>query len=81
MDDRRQNPIVCPTLEGDCKKKKAPKTGASKWNLFFSALLQGAPELLLFLRSSLLLGGGFLGCAFHRLILPNIKFCDWKIAM
>ena len=42
---------------------------------------QGAPKLLLFLRSSLFLRGGFLGCALHRLILPNIKFCDLKIAM
>jgi hypothetical protein len=55
--------------------KKAPDDrGPVKWNL--SALLQGAPKLLLFFRSSLLLGGGFFGCALHRLILPNIKFCD-----
>src|SRR5262249_44342945 len=56
--------------------KKAPKTGALEWNL--SALLQGSPQLLLFLRSSFLLRGGFLGCALHRLILPNIEFCDLK---
>jgi len=29
--------------------------------------LAGAPKLLLFLRSSFLLRGGFLGCALHRL--------------
>src|ERR1043166_3038036 len=34
-------------------------------------------RLLLFLRSSLLLRGGLLGCALHRLILPNIRFCDF----
>jgi len=61
--------------------KKAPKTGASEWNLFLLALVQGAPKLLLLLRSSFFLRGGFLGCALHRLILPNIKFCDSKIAM
>src|ERR1019366_4920639 len=42
---------------------------------------RATPRLLLFLRSSLFLRGGFLGCALHRLILPNIKFCDSKIAM
>jgi len=46
--------------------KKAPKTGALESNLF-AALFQGAPKLLLFLRSSFLLRGGFLGCALHRL--------------
>jgi len=51
------------TEESAQKMKKAPKNGASKWNLCL-ALVQGAPELLLFLRSSLLLGGGFLVALF-----------------
>src|SRR5450759_2936129 len=42
---------------------------------------RATPRLLLFLRSSLFLRGGLLGCCLHRLILPNIKFCDSKIAM
>ena len=33
--------------------------------------LRWAPMLLLFLRSSFLLRGGFLSCALHRLILPK----------
>ena len=53
--------------------KKAPETGALEWNL---ALLQGLPKLLLLLRSSFLLRGSLFGCALHRLILPNIEFCD-----
>jgi len=32
---------------------------------------RGAPKLLLLLRSSFLLRGGFLCCALHRLILPK----------
>ena len=56
--------------------KKAPETGASEWNS--SALFRASPQLLLFLRSSLLFRGGLFGCALHRLILPNIKFCDSK---
>src|ERR1035437_8178048 len=44
-------------------------------------LFRATSRLLLFLRSSLFLRGGFLGCALNRLILPNIKFCDSKIAM
>ena len=40
--------------------------------------VRATPRLLLFLRSSLFLRGGFLGCALHRFILPNIKFCDSK---
>ena len=55
--------------------KKAPEIGALEWNL---ALLQGVPKLLLFLRSSFLLRGSLFGCALHRLILPNIEFCDLK---
>src|SRR5437867_12842960 len=58
--------------------KKAPETGAFGVEPVFMALFQGAPKLLLFLRSSFLLRGGFLGCGLHRLILPNIKFCDLK---
>ena len=53
--------------------KKAPETGASESNF---ALLQGVPKLLLLLRSSFFLRGSLFGCALHRLILPNIKFCD-----
>jgi hypothetical protein len=53
--------------------KKAPETGALEWNF---ALLQGLPKLLLLLRSSFLLRGSLFGCALHRLILPNIEFCD-----
>ena|SRR5712692_4766473 len=50
--------------------KKAPENrGLGVWNLF--AALAGAPKLLLFLRSSFLLRGGFLGCGLHRLILPK----------
>ena len=60
--------------------EKGPENRGLEWNLF-AALFQGAPRLLLLLRSSLFLRGGFLGCALHRLILPNIKFCDSKIAM
>src|SRR5881397_770086 len=55
--------------------KKAPENRGLGVNLFCSPA-RGAPELLLFLRSCFLLRGGFLGCALHRLILPNIKFCD-----
>jgi hypothetical protein len=40
--------------------------------------LKGAPTLLLLFCGGLLLRGGFLGCTLHRLILPNIKFCDQK---
>jgi len=36
-----------------------------------AAPLRGAPKLLLLLRSSFLLRGGFLRCALHRLILPK----------
>src|SRR5436189_3569008 len=59
------------------KMKKAPETGASEWKLAF-APSQGRPKLLLLLRSSFFLRGSFLCCALHRLILPNIKFCDSK---
>ena len=62
------------------KNEKGPGNRGLGVNLF-ACPLQGAPKLLLLLRSSFLLRGGFLGCALHRLILPNIKFCDWKIAM
>ena len=55
--------------------KKAPETGALEWNL---ALLQGLPKLLLLFRSSFFLGGSLFGCALHRLILPNIEFCDFE---
>ena len=64
---RREKPVIT---------KKAPKIGASEWNSL--ALFRAAPQLLLFLRSSLLFGGGLFCCALHRLILPNIKFCDQK---
>jgi hypothetical protein len=63
---RRKKPLIM---------KKAPETGASEWNF---ALFQGIPKLLLFLRSSFFLRGSLFGCALHRLILPNIKFCDSK---
>jgi hypothetical protein len=57
--------------------KKAPKIGALEWNLL-CAPVRGAPKLLLLFRSSFFLRGGFLRCALHRLILPNIKFCDFE---
>jgi hypothetical protein len=60
-------------METSQKMKKAPKTGALEWNF---ALPQGVPKLLFLLRSSFLLWGSLFGCALHRLILPNIKFCD-----
>jgi len=44
----------------------------------FVSPFQGGAKLLLFLRSSLLFRGGLFCCALHRLILPNIKFCDQK---
>ena len=51
--------------------KKAP-TNRGLWDSNLTAApLRGAPKLLLFLRSSFLLRGGFLGCALHRLILPK----------
>ncbi len=56
--------------------KKAPISRGLKSKLD-RVLLLGRRELLLFLRSSFLLRG-FLGCVLHRLILPNIKFCDLK---
>ena len=57
--------------------KEPRKTGALGVKTCFAALLQGVDRLLLFLRGGFLLRC-FLGCALHRLILPNIKFCDYK---
>jgi hypothetical protein len=61
-------------------KEKAPKIRGLRSNSF-GVPLRDAARLLF------LLGGGFLlrsflGCVLHRVILPNIKFCDQKkIAM
>jgi hypothetical protein len=63
-DDRRQNPIVCPTLEGACKKKKAPKTGASKWNLFFRPFFRARPSYFFFFGAAFFLGAAFLVALF-----------------
>ena len=63
------------------ENEKGPENRGLGVETCCDALVRGAPMLLLFLRSSFLLRGGFLGCALHRLILPNIKFCDLKIAM
>ena len=62
-------------------KEKGPENSGPWSGTCLFAPREGRPKLLLFLRSSLLLRGGLLGCALHRLILPNIKFCDSKIAM
>ena len=64
------------------QNKKGPdESGPFGLNLTYAPLRGRTPKLLLLLRSSFFLRGGFLGCALHRLILPNIKFCDSKIAM
>jgi len=62
------------------KIKTAPLAGAVESLLLRAPLSGDRGELLLFLRSSLLLRGlcSFLGCVLHRLILPNIKICDLK---
>src|SRR5690348_6206874 len=57
--------------------KKPRKTGAPRVKTCIAALVQGVNRLLLFLRGGFLFRC-FLGCALHRLILPNIKFCDYK---
>src|SRR5207244_12228884 len=63
--------------EDSLKNEKGPgKPGPWSGSCLLQPCYSGRSGLLLFLRSSLLLRGGFLGCALHRLILPNIRFCD-----
>jgi hypothetical protein len=58
-------------------QKKRPRKSRGLKSNSFGVPLRDAARLLF------LLGGGFLlrsflGCVLHRVILPNIKFCDQK---
>ena len=58
-------------MQGCPQNEKGPDESGPVGSNLTTTPMRGAPKLLLFLRSSFFLRGGFLRCALHRLILPK----------